>query len=62
MTTLKPTRRTLLQGATSGLGATELIVAAVTVPIPIGLNLFWFSLMVKKVRRMLSRAGASKKQ
>ena len=50
-------RTMLLQSATCGLSATELVVGAVTLPIPIGLNLFWFWLMMKKVQRMLSRAS-----
>ena len=56
------TRTVLMQSGGCGLSAAELLVGGLTVPIPIGLNLFWFWLMVKKVQRMLSRKSASKKQ
>ena len=40
-------------GPSCGLTTPEFIVSLVTVPIPIGLNLFWFYKIVSKARRMI---------
>ena len=44
------------------LATAEWLTTALSVPIPIALNLFWFSKMVKKVARMLSGGKEGKKK
>ena len=47
-----------LQSSTAcGLPTPDLVLGMLTVPIPIGLNLMWFRMMVKKVQRMMAKLG-----
>jgi len=45
-----------------GMGAIEFGVGMLTIPIPFGLNLFWFSLMAKKIMRMFTKSKSEKKR
>ena len=40
-----------------GLPTLDLWIGRLTVPIPVGLNLMWFSMMIRKAQRMMSKAA-----
>ena len=45
-----------------GLPKLDLWIGRLTVPIPVGLNLMWFSMMIQKVQRMMSKTAKTAKQ
>ena len=53
---------TLIVGGGCGISTAPWVASLIMVPIPVGLNLFWFNKIVKKAIRMLGKQKDAEKK